>query len=79
MAAVAVVACVFWASLLVHRRWQYQRIARDHAAAHQRYIWTYGWFTPFDKIEWHDKMRVKYEYAAAHPWLPVEPDPHEPQ
>jgi len=25
------------------------------------------------------RLRLKYERAARHPWLPVPPDPHEPQ
>lgn len=28
---------------------------------------------------WHMKLAVKYYRAAAHPWLPVEPDPPEPK
>jgi len=28
---------------------------------------------------WADEMRLKYERAADHPWLPVEPDPPEPK
>jgi hypothetical protein len=31
------------------------------------------------RIAYHDLMRRKYEDAARHPWLPVEPDPPEPQ
>jgi hypothetical protein len=31
------------------------------------------------RIAWHEVMSVKYEYAARHPWLPVSPDPPEPQ
>jgi hypothetical protein len=28
---------------------------------------------------YHAKMKGKYDYAAAHPWLPVEPDPPLPE
>jgi hypothetical protein len=31
------------------------------------------------QAEWHVQMKVKYERAAARPWLPVEPDPPEPK
>jgi hypothetical protein len=33
----------------------------------------------FRRVEHYDALRVKYERAAARPWLPVEPDPPEPQ
>jgi len=29
------------------------------------------------ECDYHAKMQKKYEYAAAHPWLPVPPDPPE--
>jgi hypothetical protein len=29
--------------------------------------------------DWHEVMRRKFEYAARRPWLPVEPDPPEPE
>jgi hypothetical protein len=32
-----------------------------------------------DLIQWHERMRLKYENAARYPWLPVEPDPPEPK
>jgi hypothetical protein len=28
--------------------------------------------------EYHLRLKQKYDQAAAHPWLPVEPDPPEP-
>jgi hypothetical protein len=31
------------------------------------------------RISYAALLRLKYEYAAAHPWLPVEPDPPEPK
>lgn len=30
-------------------------------------------------IEWHQSMARKYEFAANHPWLSVDPDPPEPK
>ncbi len=31
------------------------------------------------KIGYHAAMARKYEHAAGYPWLPVEPDPPEPE
>lgn len=31
-----------------------------------------------DRAEHHELLARKYEQAARHPWLPVEPDPPEP-
>src|SRR5262245_9148943 len=31
------------------------------------------------RILWHDALRLEYEGAARRPWLPVEPDPPEPE
>jgi hypothetical protein len=31
------------------------------------------------RITWHEVMNAKYERAARYPWLPVEPDPPEPE
>jgi hypothetical protein len=30
-------------------------------------------------LDYHRKLAHKYENAAQHPWLPVEPDPAEPE
>jgi hypothetical protein len=35
--------------------------------------------TSLAKIEHHARLAEKYQYAAAHPWLPVEADPPEPR
>ncbi len=32
-----------------------------------------------EKGRWHELMRRKYDYYARHPWLPVPPDPPEPE
>jgi hypothetical protein len=34
-----------------------------------------GRFLTRPQSEWHAAMAAKYEYAADHPWLRVEPDP----
>jgi hypothetical protein len=31
------------------------------------------------KVSYHAALRKKYEWAARYPWLPVEPDPPEPE
>jgi hypothetical protein len=31
------------------------------------------------RVEWHRRLGVKYRRAARSPWLPVEPDPPEPE
>jgi hypothetical protein len=31
------------------------------------------------KAEYHDSLAIKYERAARYPWLPVLPDPPEPE
>jgi hypothetical protein len=31
------------------------------------------------RTEYHDALKLKYEYAARHPWLPVSSDPPEPR
>lgn len=35
--------------------------------------------TSLAKIEHHARLAEKYQYAAAHPWLPVTADPPEPR
>jgi hypothetical protein len=29
--------------------------------------------------DYHAQLRIKYDYAADHPWLPVSPDPPRPE
>jgi len=33
----------------------------------------------FKKSEWHRKLYSKYRLATNYPWLPIEPDPPEPE
>ena len=51
-------------------RWTDQRQGRS-----AEYPWPAG--PPFVPAvtKYHDDMRIKYERAARHPWLPVAPDP----
>ncbi len=32
-----------------------------------------------EKGKWHEFMRRKYDYHGRHPWLPIPPDPPEPE
>jgi hypothetical protein len=32
-----------------------------------------------ERAEWHCQLKLKYQRAALHPWLPLEPDAPEPQ
>jgi hypothetical protein len=34
---------------------------------------------PTPRSEWHTRMSMKYEVAASHPWLPVDPDSPPPE
>jgi hypothetical protein len=38
-----------------------------------------GLLTPSRKSEYHHRMKHKWLYAASRPWLPVSPDPPEPE
>jgi hypothetical protein len=39
-----------------------------------------AWFeTRFERAEGHARLKSRYQRAAFHPWLPVEPDPPEPK
>jgi hypothetical protein len=46
------------------RRHEEERIAHNSATTQ----------TISQLVTYHAEMKRKYEYAAAHPWLPVEPD-----
>jgi hypothetical protein len=72
--ALAVVGIVLSGLTLHERRVRFLRIAADNAEA-VRVITTPGGFVfPRNIIDWHSELQRKYEYAAAHPWLPVAPD-----
>ena len=47
-----------------------QPAAVDTVGAHQ----PGAYLSPMLCSEWHTRMSMKYEAAASHPWLPVEPD-----
>jgi hypothetical protein len=74
---VALAALATEAGIIGWRAWTYSKRAADHA----RYLRS-GRSYIYDSLElqgWHDKMRRKYELASSRPWLPVEPDPPQPE
>ncbi len=86
MVAVAGVAVVL---VLYQRHRTFERLAADHRNAAmiarpiriisrqpRRWIWM---LLPSPYHEREDELARKYERAARYPWLPVEPDPPEPQ
>ncbi len=79
MVAVAIVACICWASLLIERRRRFLIIAGSHRMPDARFLWNRGADYELRLVRWHDEMQAKYEFAAAHPWLPVAPDPPAPE
>ena len=86
--AVAVAAVIFGVEALRRR----DRAFRERAAYHRAWVRNRGRFfspiillPPYDRAysqdslkDWHRRMAEKYERAARRPWLPVEPDPPEP-
>ncbi len=79
MVAVAAVACIFWASLLIERRRRFLIIIDSHRMPDARFLRYHDADYELRLIRWHDEMQAKYEFAAAHPWLPVAPDPPAPE
>jgi hypothetical protein len=69
MVAVAIVALPIG---LWGRSMAFARIAREHAAREKD-------FADARASSYHWNLAVKYERAAMYPWLPVAPDPPEPQ
>jgi hypothetical protein len=86
---VAVVAVAFGVvGEPLRRRWRFEKIARYHNAIFQARAVNEGlplgptqisWFPRTPKTYWHMMMLIKYERAARYPWLPVWPDPPEPE
>ena len=79
MVAVAVVAaplaCGAWAA---RRAATFREISAYHALEWSR-IDTTGTQEVDARAEWHRAMEMKYRDAARYPWLPVAPDPPEPE
>jgi hypothetical protein len=57
------------------RRVRFLAIADDHSWGADSAIGVIS----REKMAWHETMEGKYERAARYPWLPVPPDPPEPE
>lgn len=87
MIAIAILAVALGDIGMRRRSADFRRRAQDHARAGQ---WGGGSIGGSDEglarmmneikefTSYHDRMRRKYEYAALHPWVWVEPDPPPP-
>jgi hypothetical protein len=77
MVAVAIIAVATYAGIVV---WRIETYAM-RADAHARHLNSGHSFEydSTDLIQWHERMRLKYENAARNPWLPIAPDPPEPK
>ena len=93
MLAVAGAGTILGASVELQRRHdRFLRLANHHEAS-SRINWSCGkrsydatndlgedvrgWSSA--RIEWHRLLGAKYRRSASRPWLPVEPDPPEPE
>jgi hypothetical protein len=84
MAAVAIVAVLAASWTLYQRREMYRRAAERHRMGS---LWPTRDGVHRNESEsveasrraWNRKLAVKYERAARYPWLPVAPDPPEPE
>jgi hypothetical protein len=70
---------------LVERRERFKALADYHEAMHYRSAiaaeddeYSETVFCPTPRSTWHMDLAIKYDRAAARPWLPVAPDPPEP-
>jgi hypothetical protein len=83
LAAVAVAAMgADGAAMLLRRREHYRQLAAYHSSqASPLWQGDPGYFFPenLGPLFWHEQMRQKYEKAARHPWLRVEPNPPRPE
>jgi hypothetical protein len=76
LVAVVGMALDLWV-LLQRRTERFTRIAEYHES-HDPYLRPrFSWYIPPFEV-WHHQMALKYRRAADEPWLPVAPDPPEP-
>jgi hypothetical protein len=83
MILVALGALASYAAYLVRRSEAFRAEADRHRLA---WVSPVAWLSLIDrdtrvpaKADYHHAMKWKYERAARYPWLPVEPDPPEPE
>jgi hypothetical protein len=84
MVAVAIAGIVLGVTIERHNR--FRKIAAHHQAEFKKILsglpFHFSGDSSLDpkmrRLEWHEPMRLKYERAARYPWLPVGPDPPEP-
>ena len=91
MVAVAIVGVLLWMTLLGKRVRAFRWMAEYHAAHRMKYpitgspgaaprgVDSRGELVSAERDRWHAALAAKYSRAARSPWLPVEPDPPEPE
>jgi hypothetical protein len=82
MVIVALAAAILaGCAVVTRRRARFERLASYHLSRTGPAHWTSFSGTRYDtaKGQWHHVLGVKYSDAARHPWLPVAPDPPEPE
>ncbi len=84
MVAVAIMGIVL--GVTIERRNRFRKIAAQHQAEFENLVNRSPYVTFGNlgeainrRLEWHYTMRLKYENAAHHPWLPVSPDSSNPE
>jgi hypothetical protein len=84
MIAVAIVGVVLGVTIERHSR--FRKIEAHHQAEFQRIASEIPMFAvneSYDplwrRLDWHERMRLKYARATYYPWLPVAPDRPEPK
>jgi hypothetical protein len=82
---IAVAACAVCLGFLSvqRRRAQFMELSQDHLIAGAEALfenWSARSQTPSysAQVRYHWALAARYEEAASHPWLPVEPDPPPP-
>jgi hypothetical protein len=62
-----------------------RREERFRTAAREHWYASFGWAPDVSsqmseaRLRWHDQMAGKYERASRYPWLPIRPDPPQPE
>ena len=93
MVVVLIIAVAIGAKVLRNRASEYRRIALDHRLAAvalnrvQKFemLQIDGTLRDIEQppnlvlVDFHNRMSKKYEHAARYPWLPVDPDPPDPE